>query len=174
MSFIYFHHKRVLLFGSKKGTNTQIIGSSEPDPKNIPMTLISFIQYFWLKISLIWTFGSFEPHFNTNFWTLWYKQAPKGAQRPIKVHVFHINKQVGEMVIMNNLEWPMISYYVIYYEKFRKVMQQTETEALVFNEKSYDEVLVITNLPMRKNRREQLWKSLFMKMQNPEHKLRSL
>ncbi len=31
---------------------------------------------------------------------------------------------------MNDLEWPMISYYVIYYEKFTKVMQQTEKEAL--------------------------------------------
>ncbi len=34
------------------------------------------------------------------------------------------------MVIMNDLEWPMLSYYVSYYEKFRKVMQQTENEAL--------------------------------------------
>ncbi len=34
------------------------------------------------------------------------------------------------MVIMDDLEWPMLSYYVIYYEKFRKVMQQTEKEAL--------------------------------------------
>ncbi len=24
------------------------------------------------------------------------------------------------MVIMNYLEWPMLSYYVIYYEKFKK------------------------------------------------------
>ncbi len=37
---------------------------------------------------------------------------------------------MGEMVMMNDLEWPMLSYYVIYYEKFRKVMQQTEKEAL--------------------------------------------
>ncbi len=28
------------------------------------------------------------------------------------------------MVIMNDLERPMISYYMIYYEKFRKVMQR--------------------------------------------------
>ncbi len=28
------------------------------------------------------------------------------------------------MVIMNDLEWQMLSYYVIYYEKFRKVMQE--------------------------------------------------
>ncbi len=34
------------------------------------------------------------------------------------------------MVIMNDLEWPMLSYYVIYYEKFRKVMKQTEKVAL--------------------------------------------
>ncbi len=31
---------------------------------------------------------------------------------------------------MNDLEWPMLSYYVIYYEKLRKVMQRTEKEAL--------------------------------------------
>ncbi len=36
------------------------------------------------------------------------------------------------MVIMNDLEWPMLSYYVIYYEKFRKVMKRTEKEALRF------------------------------------------
>ncbi len=34
------------------------------------------------------------------------------------------------MVIMNDLEWPMFSYYVIYYEKLKKVMQWTEKEAL--------------------------------------------
>ncbi len=28
------------------------------------------------------------------------------------------------------LEWTMLSYYVIYYEKFRKIMQRTEKEAL--------------------------------------------
>ncbi len=33
------------------------------------------------------------------------------------------------MVIINDIEWPMLSYYVIYYEKFKKVMQQTEKEA---------------------------------------------
>ncbi len=30
------------------------------------------------------------------------------------------------MVIMNDLEQLMLSYYVIYFEKFRKVMQQAE------------------------------------------------
>ncbi len=30
------------------------------------------------------------------------------------------------MVIMNDLEWPMLSYYVIKCETFRKVMQWTE------------------------------------------------
>ncbi len=38
---------------------------------------------------------------------------------------------MGEMVIMNNLEWPMLSYYVIYGEKFKNVMQGTEKEALI-------------------------------------------
>ncbi len=30
------------------------------------------------------------------------------------------------MVIMNDLEWLMLSYYVIFFQKFRKIMQQTE------------------------------------------------
>ncbi len=34
------------------------------------------------------------------------------------------------MVIMNYLEWPMFSYYVICYTKFKNVMQQTEKVAL--------------------------------------------
>ncbi len=34
------------------------------------------------------------------------------------------------MAIMNDLEWPMLSCYVIYYEKFIKIMQWTEKEAL--------------------------------------------
>ncbi len=34
------------------------------------------------------------------------------------------------MVIMNDLEQPIISYYVIYFEKFRKIMQRTEKEAI--------------------------------------------
>ncbi len=38
------------------------------------------------------------------------------------------------MVIMNDLGWPMFSYYAIYYEKFRKViivMKRTEKEPLM-------------------------------------------
>ncbi len=38
------------------------------------------------------------------------------------------------MVIVNDLERPMLSYYVIYYEKFKKVMQWTEKEALIILE----------------------------------------
>ncbi len=34
---------------------------------------------------------------------------------------------------MNDLEWSMLSYYVIYYEKFKKVMQRTKKEALKIN-----------------------------------------
>ncbi len=42
------------------------------------------------------------------------------------------------MVIMNDdLEWPMLSYYVIYYEKFRNVMQWTEKVALRLDDKCY-------------------------------------
>ncbi len=33
------------------------------------------------------------------------------------------------MVIMNYLELPMLSYYVIYYEKCIKIMQRTEMES---------------------------------------------
>ncbi len=36
------------------------------------------------------------------------------------------------MVITNELEWQMLSYYVIY-EKFWKIMQQAEKEALRVN-----------------------------------------
>ncbi len=36
-----------------------------------------------------------------------------------------------EMVIMNDLEWRMLTYYVIYYEKFRNVMQRTEKGTLI-------------------------------------------
>ncbi len=35
------------------------------------------------------------------------------------------------MVIMNDLEWAMLSYCIIYYEKFRKIMQRTKTVALI-------------------------------------------
>ncbi len=35
---------------------------------------------------------------------------------------------VGEMVFMNDLEWPILSYYVTYYKKFRKVMMQTKSK----------------------------------------------
>ncbi len=39
-------------------------------------------------------------------------------------------KQIsGEMVIMNDFEWTLL-YIMIYYEKFRKIMQWTEKEAL--------------------------------------------
>ncbi len=33
---------------------------------------------------------------------------------------------------MSDLEWPVPSYYVIYYEKFKKVMQRTEKVALIY------------------------------------------
>ncbi len=39
------------------------------------------------------------------------------------------------MVIMDNLEWPMFSYYVIYYEKLWKVMPWREKEGLMLADK---------------------------------------
>ncbi len=46
------------------------------------------------------------------------------------------------MVIMNDLECPLLSYYVIYYEKFKKiVMQQTEKEALSIWENMFIKLL---------------------------------
>ncbi len=35
------------------------------------------------------------------------------------------------MVIMNDFEWSMLSYYVIYLQNFRKIMQQAEMGALI-------------------------------------------
>ncbi len=35
------------------------------------------------------------------------------------------------MVVMNDLEQLKLSHYVIYFEMFRNVMQQTEKEALI-------------------------------------------
>ncbi len=50
----------------------------------------------------------------------------KAAQTPTKVDLFPYKQvQVREIVIMNELERPMFSYYVIYYEKFRKDLQRT-------------------------------------------------
>ncbi len=52
----------------------------------------------------------------------------KGVQGPTKVQ-FVLYKQVRGR--NGDHEWPMLSYYVIYYEQFRKIMQQTEKEALI-------------------------------------------
>ncbi len=52
----------------------------------------------------------------------------KASQRPTILHFFHINKGVWKMVITNDLEWPILSCNVIYYEKFRKVMKRTARE----------------------------------------------
>ncbi len=43
------------------------------------------------------------------------------------------------MVIINDLEWPMLSYYGMYYEKFRKILQRIEKEALsIYNLRDSD------------------------------------
>ncbi len=48
-----------------------------------------------------------------------HENPPEGHTETHKSLLFPY-KQVGEIVIMNDLEWPMLSYYVIYYEKFKK------------------------------------------------------
>ncbi len=35
------------------------------------------------------------------------------------------------MVIMNDLEWLMLSYYMVYYEKLKRIMQRREKEAWI-------------------------------------------
>ncbi len=35
------------------------------------------------------------------------------------------------MLIMNDLEWPIPSYFAVYYEKFKNVMQRAEKVALI-------------------------------------------
>ncbi len=50
------------------------------------------------------------------------------------------------MVIMNDLEWPMLSYYVIYYEQFRNVMQWTEKVALIMFTVNLDVVVYACSL----------------------------
>ncbi len=70
------------------------------------------------------------------------------------------------MVIMNDLEQPLLSYYVIYFEKFRNVMQRTEKEALSW----YDQWMWLPDIiPMRnvdgkvkwpQGRQKQTWLNL--------------
>ncbi len=55
---------------------------------------------------------------------------PDGHTETPKSSFFPYTQKVGEMVIMNDLGWPMLSHYVTYYETFSKLMQQTEKEAL--------------------------------------------
>ncbi len=42
------------------------------------------------------------------------ENTPKGLQDLAKFHFLHINKKVGKILIMNDLKWSMLSYYVIY------------------------------------------------------------
>ncbi len=41
------------------------------------------------------------------------ENTPEGHTETHKSSFFHINKYVRKMVIMNDLEWLMLSYYVI-------------------------------------------------------------
>ncbi len=47
------------------------------------------------------------------------------------------------MVIMNDLEWPMLSYYMIENEKFKKVMQQSEKVALNIYESLWHSIIIV-------------------------------
>ncbi len=60
---------------------------------------------------------------------------------------------------MNDLEWPMLSYYVIYYENFRKVMQWTEKVALI-TKGSYFAKYISTHAKAHKS----LWKNAWDKV----------
>ncbi len=42
--------------------------------------------------------------------------------------------------MLSDLELPMLSNYVIYYEKFRKIMQGTEKEDLSHNSRLYTQI----------------------------------
>ncbi len=58
------------------------------------------------------------------------EHTPAGHTETHKRSFSHINKYVGEMVIMDDLECHILSHYVIYFEQFRKVIQLREKEAL--------------------------------------------
>ncbi len=54
----------------------------------------------------------------------------KGRTGTHKTSFFHINMEVGEMMIMNDLEWLMFHIMGFVCEKFRKSMQRTDKGAL--------------------------------------------
>ncbi len=58
------------------------------------------------------------------------EDTPEGHIGTHKSSFLHYKEVRMRMVIMDNLEQPIRSYYLIYFEKFRNVMQQTEKEAL--------------------------------------------
>ncbi len=70
------------------------------------------------------------------------KNTPEGCSETHKSSFLHINKKVGEMVMTNDLKRPMLSYYVIYYEKFRKIMQQTEKEVLTVSKHTFKDSIL--------------------------------
>ncbi len=51
------------------------------------------------------------------------KYSRRQLRDPHKFIVSIKTSKCGEMMIMNDLELPMLSYYLIYYQNFRKVMQ---------------------------------------------------
>ncbi len=58
------------------------------------------------------------------------------AKIPQKAHIISIYTS-GYSLVIGKHERPMLSYYVIYYEMLKKVMQQTEKEALILQQGHY-------------------------------------
>ncbi len=52
-------------------------------------------------------------------------------------------------MIMNDLESQMLSYYVIYYEKFKKVMKRIKKEALT-GKYNLTNVMLVANLTLER------------------------
>ncbi len=61
------------------------------------------------------------------------ENTPEGHTETHKSFFFRYRQLSGRNSDHEWLRMPNISYYVIYYEKFRKVMQRTEKEALITN-----------------------------------------
>ncbi len=72
-----------------------------------------------------------SPYVETVSWEFFLaKILQKSSQGPTKVLFFSWKQVSGRNGDHDDLDWPMLSYYVIYYEKFRKVLQRTEKVAL--------------------------------------------
>ncbi len=74
----------------------------------------------WAPMLKQWAVGSFFSR----------KYSRRADRDPQKFSFFHKNKESERNGDHDDLEWPMLSYYVIYCDKFRKILQRTEKVAL--------------------------------------------